>query len=412
MDIEQKKKRFNIATIGHVDHGKTTLTSAITHVLVKEGLHNKFLDIKDIDTTKEEWGRGITINRTVHEFSSSHWTYQLSDLPGHRDYIKNMIVGTFNLDCAILVVAAESGPDLQTKEHVLIANSIGVENIIVFINKLDLIDYDPEMLQVVEDETWELLISKGYKKDNIKFIAGSALQALKGVKEQENTILKLIQLLDSIKLSSRNNDPKNFLMNIDKSYLISGHGLVVTGSIVSGSVKEGDSVELLTNNTKSIKVVKSIEMFWKKIHSAISGDNVGILLRGLKKEEVGKCTVLSYRGLLKTSNIFDVILYLFKENEGGWREKKKGNKTNAIKKSFESQLFIGGSSAVGVQFVKFENKEIEENPDARLMPGDWYICTIKTKKYISTLVGTKFLLREGKESLGRGKIKKIIELKV
>ncbi len=310
------KPHVNIGTIGHVDHGKTTLTAAITTVLAEKGLA-KAEDYHQIDAAPEERERGITINTAHVEYETENRHYAHMDAPGHADYIKNMITGAAQMDGAILVVAATDGPMPQTREHILLARQVGVKYIVVFLNKCDLVD-DPELIDLVEMEVRDLLTEYDYPGDDIPVVRGSALKALQGDKEAQEQILKLMDIVDEYIPTPERQTDKPFLMPVEDVFTITGRGTVASGRIDRGTVKIGDEVEIVGLVDKVLKsVVTGLEMFHKTLDLGEAGDNVGILLRGIDRDQVVRGQVLAAPGSIQTHKEFKGQVYILKKEEGG-----------------------------------------------------------------------------------------------
>ena len=310
------KPHVNIGTIGHVDHGKTTLTAAITTVLADKGLA-KAEDYSQIDAAPEEKERGITINTAHVEYETENRHYAHMDAPGHADYIKNMITGAAQMDGAILVVAATDGPMPQTREHILLARQVGVNYIVVFLNKCDLVD-DPELIDLVEMEVRDLLTEYDYPGDDIPVVRGSALKALQGDKEAQEQILKLMDVVDEYIPTPERQTDKPFLMPVEDVFTITGRGTVASGRIDRGTVKIGDEVEIVGLVDKVLKsVVTGLEMFHKTLDLGEAGDNVGVLLRGIDRDQVVRGQVLAAPGSIQTHKEFKGQVYILKKEEGG-----------------------------------------------------------------------------------------------
>src|SRR5919109_619432 len=315
--FERTKPHVNVGTIGHIDHGKTTLTAAITKVLAEAGTNTEATDFDDIDKAPEERQRGITINTAHVEYETENRHYAHVDCPGHADYIKNMITGAAQMDGAILVVSAADGPMPQTREHILLARQVEVPYIVVFLNKADMVD-DPELLELVEMEVRELLSNYEFPGDDIPIVTGSALKALEGDEEQEGKILELMKAVDDYIPDPTRDTDKPFLMPIEDVFTITGRGTVVTGRIEQGQIKSGDEVEMIGIHPETEKtVVTGLEMFNKTLDFPQSGDNAGVLLRGIKREEVERGQVLAKPGTITPHTHFKAEVYVLSKDEGG-----------------------------------------------------------------------------------------------
>ncbi|WP_108623746.1 elongation factor Tu [Candidatus Similichlamydia epinepheli] len=382
---KRDKPHVNIGTIGHVDHGKTTLTAAITTILAKRGL-SKAMSYKDIDKTKEEQDRGITIDKTHVEYETEKRHYGHADCPGHADYIKNMITGAAQMDGAILVVAATDGPMLQTYEHVLLARQVNVHQIVVFINKMDAPGVDEKMAELTELELGELLESKGY--ENVPMVRGSALRALEGVPEYVESIVQLMKAVDDhIETPTREID-KPFSLPIEDVYSISGRGTVVTGRVERGRVKVGDSVDIVGLKPARSSVVTGVEMFRKNLEEGQAGDNVGVLLRGVEKKNVEKGMILCAPGSGKPYTRFRAALYVLKKEEGG--------RHTPIPPKYKPQFYIrtadvtgGISLPAGVEMV---------------LPGESVEMEVTLMFPLALEAGMRFAVREGGKTVGAGTI--------
>ncbi len=395
--FERKKPHVNVGTIGHIDHGKTTLTAAMTKYLSFKGFAD-FVPFEQIDKAPEEKARGITINITHIEYETEKRHYAHIDCPGHADYIKNMITGAAQMDGAILVVAATDGPMPQTREHVLLARQVNVPAIVVFLNKTDMVD-DEEMIELVEMEVRELLDKYEYPGDEVPIIKGSALKALEGPDNPDDPVYKPIQeLLDA--LDNYIPDPvrevdKPFLMPIEDVFSITGRGTVVTGRIERGRIKPGDEVEIvgLTDEVRKT-VVTSVEMFRKILDEGLAGDNVGCLLRGIDKDEVERGQVLAAPGSIHPHTVFKAQVYILRKEEGG--------RHTPFTKGYKPQFYIRTADVTG---------EITELPEGveMVMPGDNVELTIKLIYPVAIDEGMRFAIREGGRTVGAGVVTKIIE---
>lgn len=387
----RNKPHVNIGTIGHIDHGKTTLTSAITKVLAKKGLAQA-KEFGEIDNAPEEKERGITINTAHVEYETEKRHYAHVDCPGHADYVKNMVTGAAQMDGAIIVVAATDGPMPQTREHVLLARQVNVPKLVVFLNKCDMVD-DEEMLELVEIEMRELLDQYEYDGDNTPVIRGSALGALNGVEKWEKSVLDLMDAVDEwIPLPPRDLD-KPFLMPVEDVFSITGRGTVATGRIETGRVKIGDEVELLGLGEDKKSVVTGVEMFRKILDEGEAGDNVGLLLRGIEKTEIRRGMVLCHPGQIKPYKKFEAQIYVLKKEEGG-RHTPFGNK-------YRPQFYLRTMDCTGEIHLP-EGIEM-------VMPGDNVTITVELIYAVALNVGLRFAIREGGRTVGAGQITKIIE---
>lgn len=389
--FKRDKPHLNIGTIGHVDHGKTTLTAAITKVLSEKGLalEKKF---ESIDNAPEEIKRGITINTSHIEYETLKRHYAHIDCPGHSDYIKNMITGAAQMDGAILVVSVTDGPMPQTREHILLAKQVGIPKIIVFLNKIDLIK-DKELIELVQNETNELLNLYGYNDENIPFIKGSALKALKGEKKYMDNIIELMDKIDQYFPNPIREINKPFLMSIEDIFTITGRGTVCTGKIESGIVKINDNLECIGFNKKLNITITGIEMFKKILDKGEAGDNVGLLLRGIEKNEIKKGMVICEPNSIKQYKLFKAKIYILKKEEGG-RHTPFYNK-------YKPQFYLRTVNITGTIKLK---KGIE-----MVMPGDNINIKVKLQKSIALNKGLKFAIREGSKTVGAGKIIELIK---
>ncbi|XP_031574648.1 uncharacterized protein LOC116308379 [Actinia tenebrosa] len=391
--FSRDKPHVNIGTIGHVDHGKTTLTAAITKILSEKGAAN-FKSYGDIDNAPEERARGITINTAHVEYQTDKRHYGHVDCPGHADYIKNMITGAAQMDGAILVVAGTDGQMPQTREHLLLANQVGVKNIVVFINKADVID-DPELLELVEMELRELLSEYGYDGDNTPIITGSALCALENKNPEMgiNAIMKLLEAVDGhIPTPTRDLD-KPFLLPVEGVFSIPGRGTVVTGRIERGVIKKGEEVEFVGHGSKIKTTVTGIEMFHKLLDQGQAGDNLGALVRGVKREEVRRGMVLCAPGSVKSHSKFEAQVYILKKEEGGRHKPFISNYT--------PQMYVR-TGDVAATITLPEGKEF-------VMPGEDANFSVKLMFDVPLEIGLRFTLREGSKTVGTGVVTKILE---
>ncbi|MEI6242371.1 MAG: elongation factor Tu [Chlamydiota bacterium] len=391
--FQRKKPHVNIGTIGHVDHGKTTLTAAITKVLAESGQSGtKFRDYASIDNTPEEKARGITINSTHVENESATRHYAHVDCPGHADYVKNMITGAAQMDGAILVVAATDGPMPQTKEHILLARQVGVPSIVVFLNKMDQIGKgDEELVELVEMELTELLESKGYK--NVPIIRGSALKALEGDKEWIKCILELVKAVDEKIPEPAREIDKPFLMPIEDVFSISGRGTVVTGRVEKGIVRINDKLELVGIKDTRDTVATGLEMFNKILDEARAGENVGILLRGIEKKDVERGMVLSAPGTCKPHKKFKGAIYVLTKEEGG--------RHKPFFTGYRPQFFFRTTDVTGTVSLP-QGVEM-------VMPGDNVEVSGELIYPVAMEKGMRFAIREGGRTIGAGTVSEIIE---
>ena len=388
---DRSKPHVNIGTIGHVDHGKTTLTAAITNVLSKKG-YADFVDYANIDKAPEERERGITINTSHVEYQTDKRHYAHVDCPGHADYVKNMITGAAQMDGAILVIAATDGPMAQTREHILLSRQVGVPRMVVFMNKCDMVD-DEEMLELVEMEIRDLLNEYGFDGDNTPIIRGSALKALEGDPAYEEKIMELMDAVDEwIETPERDTD-KPFLMPIEDVFTITGRGTVVTGRVERGQLKLNDEVEIVGLKDTKKTVVTGIEMFRKQLDYAESGDNAGVLLRGIAREEVERGQVLAKPGSVTPHTKFKAQVYVLSKEEGG--------RHTPFFSNYRPQFYFRTTDVTGVI-------ELPENVEM-VMPGDNVEMTVELIAPIAIENGTKFSIREGGRTVGSGNISEIIK---
>ena len=389
---ERTKPHVNIGTIGHVDHGKTTLTAAITKVLAKQGLakEEKFADI---DAAPEEKERGITINTAHVEYETKKRHYAHMDAPGHADYVKNMITGAAQMDGAILVVAADDGPMPQTREHILLARQVGVEYIVVFLNKCDLVD-DDELIDLVEMEVRDLLSEYGFPGDDVPVIRGSALKALQGDPEQEKVVLHLMDVVDDYIPTPKRPTDKPFMMPVEDVFTITGRGTVASGRIDRGTVKVGDEVEIVGLVDKVLKsVVTGLEMFHKTLDLGEAGDNVGVLLRGIDRDQVVRGQVLAAPGSIQTHKKFKGQVYVLKKDEGG--------RHTPFFSDYRPQFYFHTTDITG-------EIELPEGTEM-VMPGDNTEFTVTLIKPAAIEKGTKFTIREGGRTVGAGQVTEILD---
>ena len=387
------KPHVNIGTIGHVDHGKTTLTAAISKVLSEKGFGSEEITSCDqIDNAPEEKERGITINTAHIEYETANRHYAHVDCPGHADYVKNMVTGAAQMDGAIIVVAATDGPMPQTREHVLLARQVNVPRLVVFLNKCDMVE-DEEMLELVEMEMRELLDQYEYDGDNTPIVRGSALGALNGVEKWVDKVMELMDAVDTwIPLPPRDLD-KPFLMPVEDVFSITGRGTVATGRIETGRVKVGDEVELLGLGEDKKSVVTGVETFRKLVEEGEAGDNVGLLLRGIDKNEIKRGMVLCHPGQIKPYKKFQAQIYVLKKEEGG-RHTPFGNK-------YRPQFYLRTMDCTG-EISLPEGVEM-------VMPGDNVTITVDLIYAVALNVGLRFAIREGGRTVGAGQITEIID---
>ncbi|MDD4988587.1 MAG: elongation factor Tu [Candidatus Izemoplasmatales bacterium] len=389
--FNRSKPHVNIGTIGHVDHGKTTLTAAITMILAKQGFA-EFKDYASIDSAPEEKARGITINTAHIEYETKNRHYAHVDCPGHADYVKNMITGAAQMDGAILVVSAADGAMPQTREHILLAGQVGVPRMVVFLNKADMVD-DPELIELVEMEIRELLDEYKFPGDETPIIVGSALKALEGDPEQEKVILQLMDAVDEyIPLPVRDTD-KPFMMPIEDVFTITGRGTVVTGRVDRGTIKVNDPVEIIGIRPTKPTVVTGVEMFRKLLDFAQAGDNVGLLLRGVSREEVQRGQVVAKPKSVTPHTKFTAQVYVLSKEEGG--------RHTAFFSNYRPQFYFRTTDITGVI-------ELEEGVEM-VMPGDNTTMTVELIHPIALEQGTKFSIREGGHTVGAGSVVAILE---
>ena len=389
--FDRSKPHVNIGTIGHVDHGKTTLTAAITKYLADKGQAD-FVDYANIDKAPEERERGITINTAHVEYQTDKRHYAHVDCPGHADYVKNMITGAAQMDGAILVIAATDGPMAQTREHILLSRQVGVPRMVVFMNKCDMVD-DEELLDLVEMEIRELLSEYGFDGDNTPIIRGSALKALEGDPAYQEKIQELMDAVDTwIETPERDTD-KPFLMPIEDVFTITGRGTVVTGRVERGQLKLNDEVEIVGLKETKKTVVTGIEMFRKQLDYAEAGDNAGVLLRGIAREEVERGQVLAKPGTVTPHTKFKAQVYILTKEEGG---RHKPFFTN-----YRPQFYFRTTDVTGVI-------ELPQGTEM-VMPGDNVEITVELIAPIAIENGTKFSIREGGHTVGAGNVSEIIK---
>ncbi|RAM57793.1 elongation factor Tu [Candidatus Phytoplasma oryzae] len=393
------KVHVNVGTIGHVDHGKTTLTSAITHFLSLKGLaQNKKYD--EIDGTPEEKERGITINTAHIEYQTLKRHYAHVDCPGHADYIKNMITGAAQMDAAILVVSAKDGIMPQTSEHVLLAKQVGIPQLLIFLNKCDISDVEPELIEIIELELKDLLKKHGFDHENVPIIRGSALKSLEGDEHYFNKTGELIDYLDSYVKDPVRIMNKPFLMPIEDVFVITGRGTIATGRVERGQINTGDKVEIVGLKDKvQESVVTSIEMFRKNLDNAMAGENVGVLLRGINRDDIERGQVICAPNSIKSYSQFLAKIYLLKSNEGG--------RKTAICTNYRPQFYVRTTDVTGKIEEIIDPKDNIKKEIA--MPGDLVHIKVKLIQSIAIEEETKFSVREGGKTIGAGVVLKIIK---
>ncbi|MCA0227849.1 elongation factor Tu [Candidatus Saccharibacteria bacterium] len=390
-DFDRSKPHVNVGTMGHVDHGKTTLTAAITAVLAKKlpSDVNKPVAYDQIDNAPEEKARGITIASSHQEYESEKRHYAHVDMPGHADYVKNMITGAAQIDGAILVVAANDGPLPQTREHVLLAHQVGVPKIVVFLNKMDLAD--PELVELVEMDVRELLTKNGYDGDNAPIIKGSATKALEGDAASEDAVMELVKAIDDYIDEPQRDLDKPFLMPIEDVFSIKGRGTVATGRIEQGVIKINDAVEIVGLKATQQSVVTGIEAFKKNLDQGQAGDNAGLLLRGIEREQIERGQVVVKPGSLTPHTEFDAEVYILKKEEGG--------RHTPFSKGYKPQFYFRTTDVTG---------EVELPADKEMvMPGDQVTFKVKLLAPIAMDKGQDFAIREGGRTVGAGVVTNI-----
>ena len=389
--FQRTKPHLNIGTIGHVDHGKTTLTSAITKVLAEAGAGGSFYSFDQIDSAPEEKQRGVTINIAHIEYETANRHYAHIDCPGHKDYIKNMITGAAQMDGAILVVAADDGPMPQTREHILLARQVNVPAIVVFLNKVDMVK-DPELLDLVEMEVRELLTKYKFPGDKIPVIRGSALKALEGDETAKKAILDLMKAVDEYIPTPERPLDKPFLMSIEDVFSIKGRGTVVTGRIERGIVKVNDEIEIVGLRDTKKTIVTGVEMFRKTLDQGQAGDNVGVLLRGVEKDDVERGQVLAKPGSITPHTQFEAELYILTKEEGG----------------LHTPFFTGYRPQFYVRTTDVTGEVTLPSGVEMVMPGDSAKMTAKLIQPVAMEEGQRFAVREGGHTVGAGVISKVI----
>jgi elongation factor Tu len=387
--FDRSKPHLNIGTIGHVDHGKTTLTAAITKVLADAGL-SEARSFDQIDNAPEEKERGITINTSHVEYQTANRHYAHVDCPGHADYVKNMVTGAAQMDGAILVVAATDGPMPQTREHILLGRQVGVPRLVVFLNKADMVD-DEELLELVEMEVRELLSFYDYDGDNTPVVLGSALGALNGEQKWVDTVMKLMEEVDVwIELPKRDVD-KDFLMPVEDVFSITGRGTVATGRIETGVANTGDAIDIIGMGAE--KLVSTIEMFRKILDRGEAGDNVGILLRGIEKTDIKRGMVICKPGSVTPHAKFKAEVYILKKEEGG--------RHTPFHNNYRPQFYVRTTDVTG-NIVLPDGVEM-------VMPGDNLTITVDLISPIALSVGLRFAIREGGRTVGAGQVTEILD---
>ncbi len=391
--FERTKPHLNIGTIGHVDHGKTTLTAAITHVLSKQpGNKTKPLDFYEVDSAPEEKARGVTINIHHCEYETDKHHYAHIDCPGHADFVKNMITGAAQMDGTILVVSAPDGPMPQTREHILLARQVNVPAIVVFLNKVDMVD-DPELLDLVEVEIRELLSKYQFPGDQVPIIKGSALKALEGDAEAEKQILELMKAVDEYIPEPTRDLDKPFLMPIEDVFSIKGRGTVVTGRVERGRVKTNEEVEMVGIRPTKKTVVTGIEMFRKSLEEGQAGDNIGVLLRGIEKDDIERGQVLAKPGSINPHTEFEAEVYILTKEEGG--------RHTPFFSGYRPQFYVRTTDVTGETTLASGVEMV--------MPGDNAKMNVKLIQPVAMEEGLRFAIREGGHTVGAGVISKIIK---
>ena len=391
-NFDRSKPHLNIGTIGHVDHGKTTLTAAITKVLADAGL-SEARSFDSIDNAPEEKERGITINTSHVEYQTKNRHYAHVDCPGHADYVKNMVTGAAQMDGAILVVAATDGPMPQTREHILLGRQVGIPRIVVFMNKVDMVD-DPELLELVELEMRELLSSYQYDGDNTPIVQGSALGALNGEQKWVDTVMQLMDAVDNwIELPQRDID-KPFLMPIEDVFTITGRGTVATGRIETGVAKTGEAVEIIGMGAEKLtSTITGVEMFRKILDRGEAGDNVGLLLRGIDKKDIKRGMVICKPGSVTPHAKFKAEVYILSKEEGG--------RHTPFHNNYRPQFYVRTTDVTGT---------IHLQPGVDMvMPGDNVTIEVELLQPIALNVGLRFAIREGGRTVGAGQVTEILD---
>ena len=392
-EFDRSKPHVNVGTMGHVDHGKTTLTAAITAVLAKRlpSEVNKPVAYDQIDNAPEEKARGITIASSHQEYESPNRHYAHVDMPGHADYVKNMITGAAQVDGAVLVIAATDGPMPQTREHVLLAKQVGVPKIVVFLNKMDMAD--EELVELIEMDVRELLSANGFDGDNAPIIKGSALKALEGDEKYEDAVMELVEAMDSYIPEPQRDMDKPFLMPIEDVFSIKGRGTVATGRIEQGVVKLNDEVEIVGLRPSQKTVVTGIEAFKKSLDQGQAGDNAGLLLRGIDRDQIERGQVIVAPGTLTPHTEFEAEVYILKKEEGG--------RHTPFSKGYKPQFYFRTTDVTG---------EVELPADKEMvMPGDNVTVKVKLQAPIAMEQGLNFAIREGGRTVGAGVVTNIIK---
>ena len=390
--FDRSKPHVNVGTMGHVDHGKTTLTAAITAVLAKRlpSKINKPVKYDEIDNAPEEKARGITIATSHQEYESEKRHYAHVDMPGHADYVKNMITGAAQVDGAILVVSAADGPMPQTREHVLLARQVGVPSILVFLNKMDLAD--AELVELVEEEIRDLLEKNGFDR-NAPIVRGSATKALEGDKENEDAVMELVKAMDDFIPEPKRELDKPFLMPIEDVFSIKGRGTVATGRVEQGVVKVNEEVEIVGLRDTKKTVVTGVEMFKKQLDQGQAGDNVGVLLRGIERDDIERGQVLAKPGTITPHTEFDSEVYILTKKEGG--------RHTPFFKGYKPQFYFRTTDVTG---------EVELPADKEMvMPGDTLTFKVKLLQPIAMDQGLRFAIREGGRTVGAGVVTKVVK---
>src|SRR5579864_7264453 len=390
--FDRSKPHVNVGTIGHIDHGKTTLTAAITKVLSKNNPKIKFRSFDSIDNAPEERERGITIATAHVEYETGNRHYAHVDCPGHADYVKNMITGAAQMDGAILVVSAADGPMPQTREHILLARQVGVPYIVVFLNKVDMVD-DPELLELVEVEVRDLLNEYEFPGDDIPVVSGSALRALEGDEEYEAKIVELAETLDNYIPEPTRELDKPFLMPVEDVFSITGRGTVATGRVEQGIIKTGETVEIVGIRPTTSTVVTGVEMFRKILDQGQAGDNVGCLLRGTKRDEIERGQVLSKPGSITPHTKFKSEVYVLKKEEGG--------RHTPFFTGYRPQFYFRTTDVTGVA-------QLPEGVEM-VMPGDNVSLQIELITPVALEKGLRFAIREGGRTVGAGTVSEIVK---
>ncbi|MFC2754302.1 MAG: elongation factor Tu [Candidatus Nanogingivalis sp.] len=392
-EFDRSKPHVNVGTMGHVDHGKTTLTAAITAVLAKRlpSEVNKPIAYDQIDNAPEEKARGITIASSHQEYESNNRHYAHVDMPGHADYVKNMITGAAQVDGAVLVIAATDGPMPQTREHVLLAKQVGVPKIVVFLNKMDMAD--EELVELIEMDVRELLSANGFDGDNAPIIKGSALKALEGDEKYEDAIMELVDAMDTYIEEPVRDMDKPFLMPIEDVFSIKGRGTVATGRIEQGVVKLNDEVEIVGLKDSQKTVVTGIEAFKKSLDQGQAGDNAGLLLRGIDRDQIERGQVIAAPGTITPHTEFEAEVYILKKDEGG--------RHTPFSKGYKPQFYFRTTDVTG---------EVELPADKEMvMPGDNVTFKVKLQAPIAMEQGLNFAIREGGRTVGAGVVTNIIK---